>query len=135
MEGVINGKTREVVVECKHRNSVTRPMVQKLHSAASTYTPGEEVKSIFITTGTFTKPAKEEARDLTQNKGPVEMELINGHELQELADEVGLNLKNGKIQILCDEMLRPYNLLRKGTTQSIAEEQLSSIENINKEQF
>ena len=99
---------------------------QQCHTTDGTKTPlssidvytWEEVKSTFVTTGTFTKPAKEEARELTQNKGPVEMELINGHELQELADEVGLNLKNGKIQILCDEMLRPYNLLRKGTTQS-----------------
>jgi len=36
MEETVDGGQRAVVVECKHTDSVGRPVVQKLHSAGAT---------------------------------------------------------------------------------------------------
>jgi len=109
MEEVIDGVRRAVVVECKHTSSVGRPVVQKLHSAVSTYEYNGPKRGIVVTTGRFTDPAKEYANRLRQNNDPYPIELIDGQDLREIADEVGLDLYNGRIEILCDETLRPYD--------------------------
>jgi len=62
-----------------------------------------------VTTGRFTNPAQEYATRLQQNDDPHPIELLDGEDLREIADEIGLDLYNGRIEILCDETLRPYD--------------------------
>ena len=109
MEEVIDGTRRAIVVECKHTDSVGRPVVQKLHSAVSTFDYDGPKRGIVVTTGRFTSPAKEYANDLREAGDPYLIELIDGTDLREIADEIGLDLYNGRIEIICDETLRPFD--------------------------
>jgi restriction endonuclease Mrr len=109
MEEVVDGTRRGVVVECKHTSSVGRPVVQKLHSAIATFDFDGPKRGIVVTTGRFTDPAEDYAERLQQNDDPYPIELLDGEDLREIADEVGLDLYNGRIEILCDETLRPYD--------------------------
>ncbi|MEF8937104.1 MAG: restriction endonuclease [Halovenus sp.] len=112
MEETVDGIRNAVVVECKHTDSVGRPVVQKLHSAVATYDYDGPKRGVVATTGHFTGPAKEYARNLQANGDPHEIELLDGDDLRTLADEIGLDLYNGRIEILCDETLRPYDPTR-----------------------
>ncbi|MEZ3145615.1 restriction endonuclease [Halobaculum sp. MBLA0143] len=107
MEEVVDGTRRGVVVECKHTGTVGRPVVQKLHSAVATAEFADPKRGIVVTTGRFTDPAVEYAEQLRANDDPYPIELIDGTDLRQIADEVGLDLYNGRIEILCDETLRP----------------------------
>ncbi|MDL0136227.1 restriction endonuclease [Halobacterium salinarum] len=109
MEEVVDGTRRAVVVECKHTAAVGRPVVQKLHSAISTFDFDGPKRGMVVTTGRFTSPATEYADRLQQNDDPYPIELLDGKDLREIADEIGLDLYNGRIEILCDETLRPYD--------------------------
>jgi restriction endonuclease Mrr len=112
MEGRVNGRRHAVVVECKHTDTVGRPVVQKLHSAVATFDHDGPARGMVATTGRFTGPAKEYAERLRANNDPNPVELLDGDDLRELADEVGLDLYNGRIEILCDRTLRPYDPAR-----------------------
>src|SRR6056297_3273188 len=109
MEEVVDGTRRAVIVECKHTGTVGRPVVQKLHSAIATFDFDEPKRGMVVTTGRFTNPAIEYAQRLQRNDDPYPIELIDGEDLREIADEIGLDLYNGRIVILCDETLRPYD--------------------------
>ncbi|QSG16392.1 restriction endonuclease [Halapricum desulfuricans] len=109
MEEVVDGTRRAVIVECKHTGTVGRPVVQKLHSAVATFDFDGPKRGMVATTGRFTNPAKEYAERLQQNDDPYPIELLDGDALREIADEIGLDLYNGRIEILCDETLRPYD--------------------------
>ena len=109
MEEVVDGTRRAVVVECKHTRTVGRPVVQKLHSAIATFEFEGPKRGMVATTGRFTGPAIEYAERLERNDDPYPIELIDGEDLREIADDIGLDLYNGRIEILCDETLRPYD--------------------------
>ena len=109
MEEVVDGTRRGIVVECKHTGTVGRPVVQKLHSAIATFEFDEPKRGMVVTTGRFTNPAIEYAQRLQRNDDPYPIELIDGEDLREIADEIGLDLYNGRIEILCDETLRPHD--------------------------
>jgi restriction endonuclease Mrr len=109
MEEVVDGTRRGIVVECKHTETVGRPVVQKLHSAIATFEFDGPKRGMVVTTGRFTGPAEEYAQRLQQNDDPHPIELVDGEDLREIADEIGLDLYNGRIEILCDETLRPYD--------------------------
>jgi len=109
MEEQVGGERRAVVVECKHTDTVGRPVVQKLHSAVATYDYDGPKRGIVATTGRFTGPAREYAGELREANDPFPIELLDGDDLREIADEVGLDLYNGRIEILCEETLRPYD--------------------------
>jgi len=109
MEEVVDGSRRGIVVECKHTGTVGRPVVQKLHSAVATFEFDGPKRGMVVTTGRFTSPATEYAERLTRNDDPHQIELVDGEDLREIADEIGLDLYNGRIEILCDETLRPYD--------------------------
>lgn len=109
MEEVVDGTRTAVVVECKHTGTVGRPVVQKLHSAIATFNHDGPKRGIVVTTGRFTNPAVEYAERLQQTGDPHPIELIDGGDLREIADEIGLNLYNGRIEVLCDDTLRPYD--------------------------
>jgi restriction endonuclease Mrr len=112
MEEQVNGRRRAVVVECKHTDTVSRPVVQKLHSAVATFDYDGPTRGVVATTGRFTGPATEYARELRESNDPHPVELLDGGDLREIADEVGLDLYNGRIEILCDRTLRPYDPAR-----------------------
>jgi len=109
MEEVVDGTRRGIVVECKHTGTVGRPVVQKLHSAIATFEFDGPKRGMVVTTGRFTNPAIEYTQRLQRNDDPYPIELIDGEDLREIADEIGLDLYNGRIEILCDETLRPYD--------------------------
>ncbi|WEL23461.1 Restriction endonuclease [Candidatus Nanohalovita haloferacivicina] len=92
---------RTYVVECKHMAKVGRPKVQKLHSAVSTYP--NDATGILVTTGRFTKQAREYVEKV--NNGDSVLELTNGKDLREMGEEIGLDLYSGKIEVLCDEVV------------------------------
>jgi len=100
-ETVASSHKGAVIVECKHTDVVGRPVIQKLDSAVSTYGYEGPKRGLVVTTGRFTKPAREYA-------GSVDIELMDGNDLRSVADDVGLDLYNGRIEIICDEMLDPY---------------------------
>ncbi|WP_267641324.1 restriction endonuclease [Haloarchaeobius amylolyticus] len=108
MEERVDGQTRAVVVECKHRETVSRPVVQKLHSAVTTYDYDGPKRGMVVTSGRFTQPAREYARKVEQNGTGPGIQLIDGKKLREIADRIGLDLYNGRIEILCDQTLQPY---------------------------
>ncbi len=93
------------VVECKHTDTVSRPVVQKLHSAVATYDHAGEKRGMVVTSGRFTGPAEEYAERLRKNGDPHPVELIDGRDLRELGESVGMDLKNGRIEIVCERTL------------------------------
>ncbi|MHC3436511.1 restriction endonuclease [Natrialbaceae archaeon A-gly3] len=105
MEEVVDGRRRAVVVECKHTDTVSRPVVQKLHSAVATYDYDGSKRGMVATTGRFTQPAREYAAKLGDGDGGIE--LLDGRDLRAIAEEIGLDLYNGRIEILCEEALSP----------------------------
>jgi restriction endonuclease Mrr len=107
MEEVVDGRRRAVVVECKHTATVGRPVVQKTHSAVATFAFDGPSRGMVVTTGRFTGPAEEYADRLRERDDPHPIELLDGESLRAVADEVGLDLYNGRIEILCEETLRP----------------------------
>jgi len=54
--------------------------------------------------------------------------LLDGEDLREIADEIGLDLYNGRIEILCGETLRPYD--PAADVDAPIEEAFRDIENI-----
>ncbi|MEY7848835.1 restriction endonuclease [Natrarchaeobius sp. A-rgal3] len=105
MEEVVDDRRRAVVVECKHTDAVGRPVVQKLHSAVATYDYDGPRRGMVATTGRFTGPAREYASDLGDGDGSVE--LLDGADLREIGEEIGMDLYNGRIEILRAEALWP----------------------------
>jgi len=112
MEETVDGRRRAVVVECKHTDTVGRPVMQKLHSAVATYDYDGPRRGMVVTSGRFTGPAREYVADLRENDDPHPIELIDGDDLRDIAEEVGLDLYNGRIEILCEETLRPFDPTR-----------------------
>lgn len=128
MEEVIDGQRRAVIVECKHRRSVSRPVVQKLHSAVTTYDYDGPKRGIVATTGRFTQPAREYAEKVGANAAEQGIELIDGEDLRRIGEQIGLDLYNGRIEVLCDKTLRPYDPIA-GLDKPLREA-LSPVENL-----
>ncbi len=101
-EGNQTGPPTAVIVECKHTDTVGRPVVQKLDSAVKTYEHNGAKRGMIATTGRFTDPAKEYAAS-------VDIELMDGHDIREVGDEIGMDLYNGRIEIICDTVVNPYH--------------------------
>ncbi|CAI48209.1 homolog to restriction system mrr [Natronomonas pharaonis DSM 2160] len=93
------------VVECKHTDTVSRPVVQKLHSAVATYSHDGPKHGMVVTSGRFTGPAEKYAKELRERGDPHPIELLDGTDIRELGESVGMDLRNGRIEILCEETL------------------------------
>ena len=91
------------VVECKHTDTVSRPVVQKLHSAVATYDHPGPKRGMVVTSGRFTGPAEEYAERLRENGDPHPIDLIDGRDIRGLGDSVGMDIHNGRIEIVCEE--------------------------------
>lgn len=129
MEEHIDGGVRGVVVECKHQDVVGRGVVQKLHSAVSTYDFDGAKRGLVATTGRVTEPAREYAREVSRNSSGVQIDVLDGERLRDVAGDVGLDLYNGSIEIVCNELLRPSD-----PTQSLfapVSEAFDSVENVD----
>jgi len=109
MEEVVDGTRRAIIVECKHTGTVGRPVVQKLHSAIATFDFDGPKRGMVVTTGRFTNPAQEYANRLQQNDDPHAIELLDGEDLRRSPTRSASTFHNGRIEILCDETLRPYD--------------------------
>ena len=96
-----------VVVECKHTDTVGRPVVQKLHSAVGTYDYDGPVRGMVATTGRFTGPAEEYAERVSSAPDDVDIDLLDGRRLREIGESIGMDLYSGRIEVLCDEALPP----------------------------
>ena len=85
MEEVVDGTRRAIIVECKHTDTVGRPVVQKLHSAIATFDFEGPKHGMVVTTGRFTNPAQEYATRLqrtalrtpAQGRGPTVSDSLN----------------------------------------------------------
>ena len=105
MEEVLeDGTRRAVVVECKHTDTVGRPDVQKLHSATKTYDFDGPTRGMVATSGRFTEPAREYAENVARDGFPP-IELFDGEALRAAAEEIGMDLYNGRIEIVCEACL------------------------------
>jgi len=93
------------VVECKHTETVSRPVVQKTHSAAATYDHDGPRRGMVVTSGRFTAPAEAYAEELRERDDPHPVELIDGDDLRELGEAVDMDLYNGRIEVVCEETL------------------------------
>jgi len=122
-----DGLGRVVVVECKHTSKVSRPVVQKLHSAVTTHAHDGGKKGMVVTSGRFTRPAEEYAEEVNRT-GDIEIELIDGEDLREMGDEVGLDLYSGRIEVVCDSTLPAPD--RAGVS-SVVAEQFEDVENFS----
>lgn len=82
-----------IVVECKHwlGGSISRPIVQKLHSAIITL-PAK--RGIILTTGSFGKPARDYVAKVKER-----IELVDLFKLKDLAARVGITLTSSKESI------------------------------------
>ena len=101
------GEPVGVVVECKHTDTVGRPVVQKLHSAVTTHDYDGPRRGMVATTGRFTGPAEEYAERVSANPADVDIELLDGRRLREIGESIGMDLYSGRIEVLCDETLPP----------------------------
>ena len=96
------GPDTAVIVECKHTDVVSRPVIQKLDSAVKTYDYDGPKRGMIATTGRVTQPGKEYA-------AAVDIEIIDGRDLREIADDVGMDIYNGRIEIICNQALDPIH--------------------------
>lgn len=126
MEKPTENTTKKVIIECKHKNKVSRPVVQKLHSAATTHQHNGPKKGKIVTSGRFTEQAKDYKQKINQTQD-IEIEFINGEKLIEMGKNVGLDLYNEKVEIICDKAL--YYPTDKKEILDIIEEQFSTIKN------
>ena len=101
MEETVDGQPRAVIVECKHTESVGRPVVQKLHSAVATFEYDGPKRGMVATTGRFTCPATEYAEELATRDAPSPLDLLDVTALRQLADDLGLDLSHRLLEILC----------------------------------
>lgn len=124
----VNGHREEIVVECKHVEQVPRDVIQKLHSSLLTYpadVPTKHVRGMVVTSGTFSEPAQEHVETIKTNADGVEIELVDGNILREIADEIGLDLQNSTVGVVCRQTLIP------GAVKPPVTEQFDAIANID----
>lgn len=125
MEKDVDGVRTTFIVECKNLSSnVNRPVVQKLHSAVSTFETDNRKKGMVVTTNGFSSGAREYAEKS-------DIELWDGKKIREISDEVGLNLYNGEIEIICDKVL-PIPDKRRKIEEKVLDE-FSDLRNFDRE--
>lgn len=129
MRETINGHERAVVVECKHKDQVGRPTVQKLHSAILSYEYSGPIRGMLVTSGRFSPQAREHVEHLHRNVDGTEIELVDGARLETVAAEIGMDLRNGKFELICNHTLSPVD--PAGDIETPIGEQFDAIANID----
>ena len=131
MEEVVNGERRSVVVECKHQQRVGRPVIQKLHSAITTHNYDGPKRGILVTTGTVSNEAQKYVQKIRNQGDGTLIEIIEGSDLRKRAGGSGLDLHNGRVEIICDQTLPPTN--SSGDVDAPIQEAFESIDNFDPE--
>lgn len=126
-ETLDDGREIGIVVECKHTAIVGRPVVQKLHSAVTTHRYDGGKKGMVVTSGRFTRPAEEYAEEVNRT-GDIDIELIDGEDLREIGDEIGLDLYSGRIEVVCERTLPAPD---RASVSSVLAEQFEDVENFS----
>jgi restriction endonuclease Mrr len=130
MRETVNGHERAVVVECKHKEQVSRGEVQKLHSAIVSFDEYLGPKrGMFVTSGRFSPQAKEHAEHLRENVDGTAIELVDGRQLREIGDILGMDLRNGNFQLIGEQTLPPVD--PAGDIETPIGEQFDTIANID----
>lgn len=95
-----DGETVTYVAECKHYSDtkVGRPVVQKLDSACRSYETDNTKQGMVITTNRFSTQARQYAKE-------VGVQLMNGEDIKTLAEDAGLDIYNGNVEIICDKSI------------------------------
>jgi restriction endonuclease Mrr len=62
-------------------------------------------RGMVVTSGRFTDPAEEYAERLERRRDPHPIDLVDGQDLRDLGEAVGMDLYNGRIEIVCGETL------------------------------
>lgn len=125
----VNGHERSVVVECKHKDQIPRDDVQKLHSAVITHDYPGPTRGMVVTSGRFSPPAKDYVQKLQTDGDGTNIELVDGDQLSEIATEIGMDLRNGKIKLVCQHTLPP--VAPTGDIETPIGEQVEAIANID----
>lgn len=133
MEEVVNGQRRSVVVECKHQRRVGRPVIQKLHSAITTHDYDGPKRGILATTGKVSNEARKYAKKIRNQGDGTLIEIIEGSDIRERADGSGLDLYNGRVEIICDQTLPPTD--SSGDIDAPVREAFESINNFDPEEL
>lgn len=124
MEKTVDGVRTTFIVECKnYSTNVGRPVIQKLHSAVSTFETDNVKQGMVVTTNGFSQGAREYAEKL-------DIDLWGGKKIRQIADDIGLDVYNGQIEILCNDSL-PIPDKREEIEQKVRDE-LSTIRNFDK---
>lgn len=95
-----------ILVECKHQKFVGRPVIQKLQGAINfeeTRNPEKEVKGKVITSGGFSKEAKDYNKQIGND-----ITLIDGKKLKELCKKLNIFILNGKVQIIVNKSFKNF---------------------------
>jgi restriction endonuclease Mrr len=121
-----SGEEITYVAECKHfsNTKVGRPIIQKLDSACRTYDSNNKKQGMVITTNKFSRQAKEYAED-------VGIKLMNGDDIRELADEAGLDIYNGNVEIVTRKAV-PFRTDKQNLREEVVEE-FEKVENFQRE--
>jgi len=108
MEEVVDGTRRAIIVECKHTGTVGRPVVQKLHSAIATFDFDGPKRGGWSSrpAGLRTPCSGVRKPPPAKNDDPHAIELLDGEGPPGDRRRIGLDLYNGRIEILCDETRR-----------------------------
>ncbi|WEL19768.1 Restriction endonuclease [Candidatus Nanohalococcus occultus] len=125
MEKTVDGVRKTFIVECKNLSShVGRPVVQKLHSAVATFDTENQKVGMIVTTNRFSAAAKEYAEKS-------DVRLWDGKKIREIAEDIGLDLYNGEIEIVCNRTL-PVPEKRSIVEEKIKDE-FSELKNFEKQ--
>jgi restriction endonuclease Mrr len=129
MRETVNGHERAVVVECKHKDQVGREDVQKLHSAVITHNYPGPTRGMVVTSGRFSPQAREYVGKVYTGDDGTEIELVDGAQLEKIAAEIGMDIRNGKFKLVCDHTLSPVD--PAGDIETPIGEQFDAIANID----
>ncbi len=96
-----------VVVECKHMESVGRPVIQKLQGAMlHEKRSSSHIKGIVVTSGKFSSTVKKYVDEINRyEKNQMEIELIDGKKLREICENNNIVILNGKVQVITDKVV------------------------------
>ncbi|MDD4749683.1 MAG: restriction endonuclease [Methanosarcinaceae archaeon] len=132
MEEILpSGEIIKTIVECKHhKNNIGRPVVQKLHSAVYTYNYTGRKKGYIVASSRFTDNAIEYTQQVNKKSNNLKIELIDGKKLKQIANSLGIDIKNGTIEAMSNKCISYSSA--KDIIRIILESNIYTINNINK---
>lgn len=109
MEEVVDETARTVVVRCEDAATVDEATVEEFHATIPLIGGAGVARGILVTTGRVTEEARAFAARLQEQDDAYPVAVFDGETLRSLADEIGLDLAAGRLEILCRHTLPPYD--------------------------